>query len=49
MSVQYQKCTYGSYFKVNPIENAVHILVEVSVLYFNYLVSVTASGPDNPL
>ena len=30
------------------IKNGVYILVEVSILNFNYLVSVTAVGPVSP-
>ena len=30
MRVQYPKCAYGPYCKLNPIKNGVYILVEVS-------------------
>ena len=43
---QYPKCAYGPYCYLNPIKNGVYILEEVS--YFNYLVSVTAGGPESP-
>ena len=32
MRVQYQKCTSGSYCKLNPIENGVYIYVKVSYI-----------------
>ena len=31
MRVQYPKCAYGPYCKLNPIQNGVYILVEVSI------------------
>ena len=46
--VQYLKCAYDPYRSFNPIKNGVYILVEVSILNFNYLVSVTAGGPVSP-
>ena len=33
------------YFQLNPILNDVYISVEVSFLYFIYLVSIIAGGP----
>ena len=43
--VQYPKCAYDPYCYSNPIENSVFIIVEVSSIYFNYLLSVHAGGP----
>ena len=48
MRVQSPKCAYDPYRKFDPIKNGVYNLVEVSVLNFNYLVSVTAGGPVSP-
>ena len=31
MRVQYSKCAYGLYCKLNPIKHSVYILVEVSL------------------
>ena len=48
-SVPYMISTaYDPYRKFDPIKNGVYNLVEVSVLNFNYLVSVTAGGPVSP-
>ena len=33
---------------LNPIQNGVYILAEVSFLYFNNVVCVTAGGPVSP-
>ena len=37
MRVQYPKCAYGPYCKLNPIPNGVYILVEVSFYIQSYL------------
>ena len=47
MRVQYAKCAYGPYCKLNPIKNGVYILVEIFFLYFNYLLSVTTGAPES--
>ena len=35
MRVQYPKCAYGPYCELNPIQNGVYILVEVSFLNYD--------------
>ena len=38
MRVQYPKCAYGPYCKLNPIKNGVYISVEVSFYILSFLV-----------